>query len=116
VPPDANVGQLRNWQAESPVPGYGLTTALSNRYPQSRCRVVPGGHSNDSVRTPEEIVEEAWVIGKEQLKKVREERERLAREQEQKRQAKKSEPDSSPAYHPNSIQAILGRWDSGASN
>jgi hypothetical protein len=81
-------------------------------YPQSRCRDVPGGHSNDSVRTPEEIVEEAWVIGKEHLRKVREERERLAREREEKLRAKQSEPASPPAYHPNSIQAILARWDS----
>ncbi len=109
------------------IPAWGCQKSLNAKLPlqqKSRSlsdfsemthpetRVTTGGHSNDSIRTPEDVVEEAWVIGKEQLQKAREEQERLARERQEKERAKKSEPASPPAYHPNSIQAILGRWDS----
>ncbi len=80
-----------------------------------RAFISGGGHSNDSIRTPEAVAEEAWAMGKERLQKAQEEQERLIRERQEKERAKKSEPASAPAYHPNSIQAILGRWDSGSS-
>jgi hypothetical protein len=55
------------------------------------------------------VAEAAWGIGKERLQKAQEQQERLLRDREQKRRAEKPEADSPPAYHPNSIQVILGR-------
>ncbi len=99
-------------QCDTAVHRKGRSTTPYSRLSTVKvAQVATGGHSNDSIRTPEEVAEEAWVIGKERLQKAREEQERLIRDREQKRRAEKPEPASPPAYHPNSIQAILGQLD-----
>src|SRR5690606_5016854 len=76
-----------------------------------RAFISGGGHSNDSIRTPEEVAEEAWAIGTERLRQARQEQERLVQEREDTRRAEKSSPRPLQVSPPNSITAILAKLD-----
>jgi DNA invertase Pin-like site-specific DNA recombinase len=90
------------------VEPYFPLSIIAKRVPISH-----GGLSKDSVRTAKAVAEEAWEAGKEHLRKVREQRERLALEEESKRAPEKTEsfPPSGPQPLEARLRAVLERWD-----